>query len=119
MACFSFLSGLLAVYLFLTIKKHVSEVVMIVWATAAGLYSLVSLLLIIGVWKLVKSLVYLYIGMIIVSIAVYTEILMWLWKSLAAAVFAAVVISFIFLGMALNITKIISEKKRLNQRDSE
>ncbi|XP_020800649.1 uncharacterized protein LOC110177992 [Drosophila serrata] len=117
MACLSFMSGLLAAYLFMTIKKKVSETVMIVWATLAGIYSLVSLLLIIGVWKLVKALVYLYMCMLIVSIAVYTEILTWLWKSLAAAVFAAVVISFIFLGLALNISKSISEKRRQMARD--
>ncbi|KAH8256691.1 hypothetical protein KR038_009545 [Drosophila bunnanda] len=117
MACFSCLSGLFAAYLFKTLKKNVSEAVTIVWTTAAGIYSLVSLLLIIGVWKLVKALVYLYMCMLIVSIAVYTEILKWLWKSLAAAVFAAVVISFIFLGLALNMAKSISEKRRRINRD--
>ncbi|KAH8290386.1 hypothetical protein KR054_002513 [Drosophila jambulina] len=117
MGCLSFLAGLLAAYLFMTVKKKVSQAVTIVWATAAGIYSLVSLLLVFGVWKLVKALVYLYMCMLIVSIAVYTEIFVWLWSSLPAAVFASVVITFLFMGLALNITKTITEKKRALNRD--
>ncbi|KAH8309210.1 hypothetical protein KR059_006849 [Drosophila kikkawai] len=119
MACFSFLSGLAAGYLFMISTTSVSEGVKIAWTTVAALYSLVSLLLIIGVWKLVNALVYIYMSMLLVAIAVYTQILMWLWNNLAAAVFASVVISFIFLGLALNVTKTITEKRRGLNRDIE
>lgn len=56
--------------------------------------------------------------LLLVAIAVYTEILFTLLKNLPASVFLAVAISFIFLGLALNITKIIGERQRQAARET-
>ncbi|XP_043642821.1 uncharacterized protein LOC122612959 [Drosophila teissieri] len=105
MAFVSCVSGVVAGYLFMTSLSGVSEAVKIVWTTGSALYAFSSLLLIIAVWKLIKWLAYPYMCMLLMAIAVYTMILQWLLKNLAAAVFSSVAISFIFLGVTLNMTK--------------
>nr|NP_001246270.1 uncharacterized protein Dmel_CG43190 [Drosophila melanogaster]AFH08024.1 uncharacterized protein Dmel_CG43190 [Drosophila melanogaster] len=109
MACVSCISGVAAGYLFMTSLSGVSEAVKIVWTTGSALYALSSLLLIIAVWKFIKWLAYPYMCMLLMAIAVYTMILQWLLKNLPAAVFSSVAISFIFLGVALNMTKSLEE----------
>ncbi|KAI8039664.1 uncharacterized protein LOC128254061 isoform X2 [Drosophila gunungcola] len=105
MACLSILSGVIAGYLFMTSMSGVSLAVRVVWTTGSAIYALASVLLIIGVWKLIRWLVYPYMCLLLMAIAVYTMILQWLFHNLPAAVFASVAISFIFLGVALHLTK--------------
>ncbi|XP_037716607.1 uncharacterized protein LOC119551358 [Drosophila subpulchrella] len=112
MACISFVSGVTAGYLFMTSLAGVSQAVKIVWTTGSAAYALVSLLLIIGVWKVIRWLVYPYMCMLLMAIAVYTMILQSLFKNLPAAVFTSVAISFIFLGIALHTTKTMEENRR-------
>ncbi|XP_070069136.1 uncharacterized protein [Drosophila takahashii] len=111
MACISFVSGVVAGYLFMTSMAGVSQAVKIVWTTGSATYALASLLLIIGVWK-IKWLVYPYMCMLLMAIAVYTMILQWLFKNLPAAVFTSVAISFVFLGISLHTTKTIEQNNR-------
>ncbi|XP_016985871.1 uncharacterized protein LOC108049257 [Drosophila rhopaloa] len=112
MACISVVSGVVAGYLFMTSMAGVSQAVKIVWTTGSAIYALASVLLIIGVWKLIKWLIYPYMFLLIMAIAVYTMILQWLFKNLPAAVFASVAISFIFLGVALHMTKSLDQIRR-------
>ncbi|XP_017069495.1 uncharacterized protein LOC108106766 [Drosophila eugracilis] len=112
MACISFMSGLFAGYLFMTTSSGVSEAVKIVWTTGSAFYAFVSLLLIIGVWKLIKWLIYPYMCLLLMAIAVYTIILQWLFKNLPVAVLVSVAISFIFLGVALHMTKSLEQIRR-------
>ncbi|XP_017049333.1 uncharacterized protein LOC108093664 [Drosophila ficusphila] len=111
-ACISFVSGVIAGYFFITSLSEVSETVKIVWTTGSGLYALGSLLVIIGVWKRTKWLLYPYMLMLPMAIAVYTIILQWLIRSLGASVFAAVAISFIFLGGTLYMAKTLGQSRR-------
>nr|XP_016930539.1 uncharacterized protein LOC108010206 [Drosophila suzukii] len=112
MACISFVSGVTAGYLFMTSLAGVSQAVKIVWTTGSAAYAMVSLLLIIGVWKVIRWLVYPYMCMLLMAIAVYTMILQSLFKNLPAAVFTSVAISFIFLGISLHTTKTMEENRR-------
>ncbi|XP_016957999.1 uncharacterized protein LOC108029996 [Drosophila biarmipes] len=111
MACISFVSAVTAGYLFMTSLAGVSQAVKIVWTTGSAAYALVSLLLIIGVWKVIRWLVYPYMCMLLMAIAVYTMILQVLFKNLPAAVFTSVAISFLFLGIALHTTKTMEENR--------
>ncbi|XP_016930539.3 uncharacterized protein [Drosophila suzukii] len=112
MACISFVSGVTAGYLFMTSLAGVSQAVKIVWTTGSAAYAMVSLLLIIAVWKVIRWLVYPYMCMLLMAIAVYTMILQSLFKNLPAAVFTSVAISFIFLGISLHTTKTMEENRR-------
>jgi len=132
MACISFVSGVTAGYLFMTSLVGVSQAVKIVWTTGSAAYAMVSLLLIIAVWKVflllptqcrilnqvlftlkvIRWLVYPYMCMLLMAIAVYTMILQSLFKNLPAAVFTSVAISFIFLGISLHTTKTMEENRR-------
>ncbi|KAH8345564.1 hypothetical protein KR084_009402 [Drosophila pseudotakahashii] len=112
MGCISFVSGVVAGYLFMTSMAGVSQAVKIVWTTGSATYALASLLLIIGVWKQIKWLVYPYMCLLLMAIAVYTMILQWLFKNLPAAVFTSVAISFVFLGISLHTTKTIEQINR-------
>ncbi|KAH8280491.1 hypothetical protein KR018_008593 [Drosophila ironensis] len=106
-------SGLYACYLFLTSVKGVSQLVKIVWATSAVFYTLCSVLLIIALLKEIRWLVYPYMCMLLIAIPVYTMIFDAIIERLAFALFAGVVISFVFLGIAMHIAKSPENQRRL------
>ncbi|KAH8321904.1 hypothetical protein KR067_008843, partial [Drosophila pandora] len=98
-------AGVLATYLFLAKFSGVSHAVQIVWATGSVAYSVTAFFFLIGILKRIRWLTLPYMCMLLMAIAVYTMVFDFFIHNLAFAVFAAVTISFVFLGLALHIAR--------------
>ncbi|KAH8233252.1 hypothetical protein KR026_005918, partial [Drosophila bipectinata] len=104
-AIFSMGSGVLATYLFLSKLSGVSNAVQIVWATGSAAYAVTAFFFLVGVLKRIRWLMMPFMCMLLMAIAVYTMVFDFIIHNLAIAVFAAVTVSFIFLGLALHIAR--------------
>ncbi|XP_017105912.2 uncharacterized protein [Drosophila bipectinata] len=104
-AIFSMGSGVLATYLFLSKLNGVSNAVQIVWATGSAAYAVTAFFFLVGILKRIRWLMMPFMCMLLMAIAVYTMVFDFIIHNLAIAVFAAVTVSFIFLGLALHIAR--------------